>query len=69
MASTKNIDRYVSSHSDSLKNITTGINFYGESVVDDLCRQAIEKGKLIEFYYADDQALQADKLSFRFYSE
>jgi hypothetical protein len=34
--------------------------------VEDLARTAIEKKQNIEFYYASDEDLKADKLSYRF---
>jgi hypothetical protein len=60
------INQYLQESGQSVNDLLAGTNFFGYPAVEDLARTAIEKKQNIEFYYASDEDLKADKLSYRF---
>jgi hypothetical protein len=62
---TNNIQRYLAENPEALNTIMEGTTHFGETRMNELTGMALEQKRIIEFYYATDQDMVADKLSFR----
>lgn len=60
------LESYLKRTGQTLKDVGDGILAFGEARVDELIAEANKLDKKVVFYYKDDQALQADKLSYKF---
>lgn len=60
------LESYLKRTGQTLKDVGDGILAFGEARVDELIAEANKLDKKVVFYCKDDQALQADKLSYKF---
>lgn len=65
-AGVTSIEKYTEENGLDLNDLLPGMRHFGEKVVKDLCAKALAQNKQIEFYYASDQDMKIDKLSYRF---
>ena len=62
---TTSIESYLQSNPGEDKTIMQGVVFFGQQKVEEIAGLAVEQEKKIDFFYANDDDLKSDILSWR----